>query len=47
MTCGPEDIEDRYCIKGNRRIIKFCSRRKSQDILKKKKELQKYREQEI
>ena len=35
--CGPEDLEDCHRIKGDRTIVKFSSRRKSSEVLRKKK----------
>ena len=37
VPCGSEDLEDCYRIKGDRTILKFRSRRKSSEILRKKK----------
>ena len=34
---GPEDLEDCHRIKGDRTILKFSSRRKSSEVLRKKK----------
>ena len=37
VPCGPEDLEDCHRIKGDRTILKFSSRRKSSEVLRKKK----------
>ena len=39
VPCGPEDLEDCHRIKGDRTIVKFSSRRKSSEALRKKKKL--------
>ena len=39
VPCGPEDLEDCHRIKGDRTIVKFSSRRKSSEVLRKKKKL--------
>ena len=41
VPCGPEDLEDCHRIKGDRTILKFSSRRKSSEVLRKKKKLKK------
>ena len=37
VPCGSEDLEDCHRIKGDRTIVKFSSRRKSSEVLRKKK----------
>ena len=37
VPCGPEDLEDYHRIKGDQTIVKFSSRRKSSEVLLKKK----------
>ena len=37
VPCGPEDLEDCHRIKGDHTIVKFSSRRKSFEVLHKKK----------
>ena len=39
IPCGPEDLEDCHRIKGDCTIVKFSSRRKSSEVLHKKKNL--------
>ena len=39
VVCDSSDIEDCHWIKGNRTIIKFSSRRKSSEVLNKKKKV--------
>ena len=39
VPCGPKDLEDCHRIKGDRTIVKFSSRRKSSEVLRKKKKL--------
>ena len=42
VPCGPEDLEDCHRIKGDRTIVKFSSRKKSSEVLRKKKKLKIY-----
>ena len=39
VPCDPEDLEDCHRTKGDRTIVKFSSRRKSSEVLRKKKKL--------
>ena len=42
VTCCSEDLEDCHRIKDDRTIVKFSSRRKSSEVLRKKKKIKKY-----